>query len=270
MLKEFMLSLTTPCSPSAKKLGYLREAIATWQRYQRCKDAWQPHLEQSKAFILDATKECSLHRTALILGAGQCADIPLEELTRTFEKILLVDVVFPKKVRQRAAQLGAECVECDITDIVTFLATTNSSPLPVPVPQHFLEDATIDFVVSANIASQLPLLPRAWLSKHGAISEDELMDVSQGLIGAHFYYLSLFEAQIVLMTDRHYQTRNKEGLVISEKSALYGVALPKHHKTRWDWHLAPAPELHPEYDRVHQVVAQSWKAEGVSYDETAA
>jgi len=270
MLKEYILSLTTPCAPSAKKLGYLREAIATWQRYARCKDAWQSHVEHSKQFVMDAAKKCDSHRTALVLGAGQCVDIPLEHLTQTFEKVVLVDVVFPKSTRRLAADLGAECVECDITGIVTFLAETHSSPLPIPVPQNFLDDDSIDLVVSANVASQLPLLPRTWLEKHGSLSEDALMDVAQGLIGAHFYYLSLFDAQIALMTDKRYQTRNKEGITISEKSALYGVGLPECHITRWDWHIAPAPELHPDYDRVHQIVAQTWRSEGVHYDEVAA
>ena len=270
MLKELVLSLITPCSPSAKKLGYLHEAIATWQRYRRCKEAWAPHIEQSKQFILDGAKSCESHRTALILGAGQCVDIPLEELTNIFNKVLLVDVVFPQKTRRKAIELGAECIECDIADIITFLATTDSSPLPIAVPQHFLDDDTIDLVVSANIASQLPLLPRTWLEKQGTLSEDELMDVAQGLIGAHFYYLSLFNAQIVLLTDRRYQTRNKEGVTISEKSALYGVKLPDAEQTLWEWSIAPAPELHADYGRVHQIVAQTWKSEGVRYEDIAA
>ena len=129
-----------------------------------------------------------------------------------------------------------------------------------------MDNAQVDLVVSANILSQLPVIPRNWIEKYGALSEDQLMDVCEGLIGAHLYYLSLFDAQIALITDRRYQTRNKEGITISEKAALYGVPLPRVSSERWDWHIAPAPELHPDYDRVHQVVAQTWKAEGTGYD----
>jgi hypothetical protein len=53
---------------------------------------WQPHLENSHRRILEAAALCERRSTALILGAGNCTEIPLEELARGFDEVILVDL----------------------------------------------------------------------------------------------------------------------------------------------------------------------------------
>ena len=53
---------------------------------------WQPHLENSRRRILEAAALCQRSSTALVLGAGNCTEIPLEELARRFDEVILVDL----------------------------------------------------------------------------------------------------------------------------------------------------------------------------------
>ena len=53
---------------------------------------WKPHIEQSRRGILEAARLVRKPGTALVLGASQCREIPLEELARTFDRVVLVDL----------------------------------------------------------------------------------------------------------------------------------------------------------------------------------
>jgi hypothetical protein len=48
MLAEWWSYLTTPCSPEARRMGYLRESIAIRARHRRCRHAWAPHLAKTR------------------------------------------------------------------------------------------------------------------------------------------------------------------------------------------------------------------------------
>ena len=53
---------------------------------------WEPHIAQSRRAILEAVRLVREPGTALVLGAGQCREVPLEELARTFDRVVLVDL----------------------------------------------------------------------------------------------------------------------------------------------------------------------------------
>ena len=53
---------------------------------------WQPHVANSQRRILEAASRCERRSTALVLGAGNCTEIPLEELARAFDEVVLLDL----------------------------------------------------------------------------------------------------------------------------------------------------------------------------------
>jgi hypothetical protein len=53
---------------------------------------WQPHIANSRRRILEAASLCGRHSTVLVLGAGNCTEIPLEELARRFDEVVLLDL----------------------------------------------------------------------------------------------------------------------------------------------------------------------------------
>ena len=53
---------------------------------------WKPHIEQSRRGILEAARLVPEPGTALVLGAGECHEVPLQELARMFDRVVLVDL----------------------------------------------------------------------------------------------------------------------------------------------------------------------------------
>jgi hypothetical protein len=59
---------------------------------QERSDYWEPHVANSRRRILEAASRCERHSRALVLGAGNCTEIPLEELARNFDEVVLTDL----------------------------------------------------------------------------------------------------------------------------------------------------------------------------------
>ena len=115
MLAEHFAWMTTPCPAAARRLGYLREAIAIEARCRRHAERWRLHLEKSKGVIEEVVSNSSRRRRAVVLGSGPLFDIPVEALAYAFDVVGIVDIVHPKRPRQIAA--GSANVELKTTDV---------------------------------------------------------------------------------------------------------------------------------------------------------
>jgi hypothetical protein len=67
--------------------------IASAQRTNR--EGWRAHAKRNRAFIEEAANGCAQKQLAVVLGAGQAFDLPLPELARAFERLVLVDIDGP-------------------------------------------------------------------------------------------------------------------------------------------------------------------------------
>jgi hypothetical protein len=66
------------------------QGIVSAQRQNR--EGWWAHGKKNRGFIEAAAKACESKGVAVVLGAGQAFDLPLVELCRTFERLVLVDI----------------------------------------------------------------------------------------------------------------------------------------------------------------------------------
>ena len=246
MIVEFIEYLTTSCPPYARKTGYLKEAIAIRARYGRLREAWRPHLEQTQALIEEASRACDRHRKAVVLGSGLLLDIPLGALAASFERVLLVDLVHLRRARRLAARhRNVELVTEDITGLAPefdFRVSAGWRGDPVPEPDLFLDDPSVDLVVSANVMAQLPIFPAAALQRRIGLDGDELDRFCQGIVEAHLAYLHKFEAVVCLITEIEREAFDKQGNSLQRHEALFGVELPD-GAAYWDWDLAPLGEI---------------------------
>ncbi|RYZ05392.1 MAG: hypothetical protein EOO73_20435 [Myxococcales bacterium] len=67
--------------------------IAKIRRQNR--DGWAAHASRNRAFIEQAVSGCARRDLAVVLGAGQAFDLPLPELAKAFERLVLVDIDGP-------------------------------------------------------------------------------------------------------------------------------------------------------------------------------
>ncbi|MCM0020205.1 MAG: hypothetical protein NBV67_09450 [Tagaea sp.] len=247
MLAEMLLYRLTRAEPWADALGYREGAVRLWSRAGRCARAWRPHLERSRAEILAGAEACARRRTALILGSGVLADVPLRELARLFEKIVLVDVVHVPMVRWRAKRLGnVVCATVDLSGVAAGLARSAERPWPVPGSRYGLDDRTVDFVVSLNLVSQLPLGPCDRVETKLGLAEGAADPYGRAIVEAHLAHLSGFDARVLVLGDRARLFLDRTGRVFDRDDPLYGAALPP-IDAEWDWDVAPLGEQARDY-----------------------
>lgn len=252
MLLDLLEYAVTPCSWRARAIGFLKSSLQVQARYRRCRRAWEPHIANTRRVILEAAQRCPQRRLAVMLGAGLLHDIPLRELSAMFREVVLVDLIFPWASRVKVSRFrNVRRLAADVTATLDALAT--APPLPISRPSLFLTESSLDLTVSVNLLSQLPFIPTSYFRKRG-FSEEALRVWSRHLQDAHLAYLRQMPGHVALITDIGGQHRDRAGTVIESWDNLHGLALPDGGE-RWEWNIAPAPEVDRNQDRVVTVAA---------------
>lgn len=254
MLREILISLRTRCAPAFVRLGYRHAAVACVGRAARCAAAWEPHQEATRRRILTAMAEVPADRhTAVILGSGPCLDLPIAELLSRFNRILLVDVAHPPEALRLARRHGAiQLLERDLTGVAALLADPAQHELPGPVCDAFLTDSSIGLVVSANLVSQLPLVPLRQATKRWPGTD--LPTYARAIVKAHLDHLRGFDCPVLLIGDVQRRVIDPDGRVTEMEDPLFGALLPA-GEMEWDWTVAPVGELSNGWSIVNRVRA---------------
>jgi len=212
MLYEFYTSLTTSCPAYVRHMDYLYEVIAMRGRALRNREAWQPHLDNTRAFVLAAAEKCEKRTIVVIFGAGLLLDVPLSELSTMFQEVHLLDIVFLPEVRRQARQYGnVRLIQHDTTNMAEALYTNvhqGIRDLPEPSPS----------------------LPES--------------STQAGLVVSHYTFLQSLASPVCLVADYEYVKRDKEGIIVNRGSTIAGLALPEPDAS-WTWHIAPLGESSP-------------------------
>lgn len=247
MLAEMLLFRLTRVEPWAEALGYREGAVRLWSRAGRCARAWKPHLERARAEVLAGAEACARRRTALILGSGVLADVPLRELARMFEKVVLADVVHLPTIRWRAKRAGhVACEVVDLSGVAAGLARSVERPWPAPGTRYGLDDPNVDYVVSLNLVSQLPLAPCERVETKLGLPEGAADSYGRAIVEAHFAHLAGFDARVLVLGDRARLFLDRTGRVFDRDDPLYGAGLPP-VDAEWDWDVAPLGEQSRDY-----------------------
>ena len=260
MILELLEYFTTDCPRTARRHGYLKEAVAIHARRRRLGPAWDDHLERSRAVITESIDRCPRRRTALVIGSGLLLDIPLAELAESFERVLLADLVHLRAARRAAAGYGnVTLVTADVTGFVDDFEQRVAAGWrgdPVPVSDAFLDVADLDLVVSANVMAQLAIFPAAAMQRRAGLDGDALDAFCRNVVQRHLDYLGRFDAAVCLITERRREAFDKKGGQLTDQDALFGVALPD-GGAEWNWTLAPLGELNRDYGIRNRVVGYS-------------
>jgi len=247
----------------AKQLGLAREHDEIAKRHARVPEGWAPHLRASREAIVFAAKHCPQRQRALVIGAGDCLDVPVRELAELFEEVVLADIVVGRAARQLAGQAGGRvrCVNWDASgalalvapvretiggdQAVELFARAEAGPPPVGEP---------DFIVSANCLSQLGLVPGH--SLRAAQRDAGLPDRCARAAGKkHTAWLAARPAAVrVVLSDAARLDIGSDGRQLKKETlhTRFGLRDPDR---RWRWDLAPIPEWSRDFHRVHEVGA---------------
>jgi hypothetical protein len=234
-------------------MEYLYQAIALRGRYQRRSAAWQPHLDNTKAFILSSVERSRTRDKVIVLGSGLLLDVPIESLVEKFREVVLVDVVHLPEVHRRIKQYkNVQLIQGDITNVAEKLFKSiqhgmNELPLSEPIIPEI--DASTSLVISLNILSQLAAVPQDYVQKKRPEISQEQLDVwCDQIREAHYQQLTTLLCEVCLIADHEYVYKDKSGTVIEQGSTVGKVMLPK-PDTSWWWEIAPFGEASKEYSK---------------------
>src|SRR5512146_3159648 len=194
MLSELFSYVTTACPQYVRHMDYLDDAIAMRSRYRRNQEAWRPHLEHTRRFILSVAKKCRNRNKAVVLGSGLLLDVPLKELSSLFQEVVLVDIVFLPEVRSSIKQFGnVKLLQHDVTNMAKQLhenVRRGLRELPDAAPAAPEIDEKTGLVVSLNLLSQLWVVPRSYaLMNLSGLNEEQVDDWCRRTVESHYAFL---------------------------------------------------------------------------------
>lgn len=250
MFREALTWLTTPAPDWARQAGYLKELIAIQARHRRCRIAWAPHLEASRAAILEAMTRCENRRHAIVYGSGLLLDVPLNALSDAFERVTLVDAAHLRSTRRTARRHGnVDCVEADLSGVAIGLllgTAKGADRLPDPKPPAIAPKGNVDLVVSVNLLTQLPVTPLRFLDERLYLSADATGRYARTIMQAHLDHLNQLDAVCCLIAETAIEHVAADGTVIDNIDPLRGISLPA-AQHRWEWMVAPWGEVSRTY-----------------------
>jgi hypothetical protein len=74
------------------KLQFRETSVGIGKIQREHREGWWSHAQKNRAFIEDVVRQTQGRGLAVILGAGQAFDLPLVELAKSFEQLVLVDI----------------------------------------------------------------------------------------------------------------------------------------------------------------------------------
>lgn len=253
MIREAFTFLLTPTTPIAKKYGFLYQSIALAHRYERCKKVWLPHLKNCQDLFTDTLKDLPQKKSIVVLGSAHLHEIPLHLLMENFENITLVDIIHPLKlhwIAKRNPRL--KLITQDLSGSLDKLDSVHSLEELHELLQILQSETQFhfeaDLIISANILSQLGLLPIQALEKKlkRNLTIEEKDQICSSFAKLHLQNLKNCQGQKLLYADREVTYRSPEQDIIYQ--GHYPVDFTGFKKIRgWKWLLAPLKEASKEY-----------------------
>lgn len=267
MFAKIFCNFLTSCPPAGQQLGLLREHEEIAKRHARVREAWAPHLAESRKVVLEVAQNCGRRDRALVIGAGDCLDVPVEDLAAVFKEVVLADIVTSAEVRRYERKFPGRVrgMNWDASGALATLAAVRETVAPHEAPEIFARadpgpppGGEPDFIVSANCISQLGLVPGHSLP---AYEKDKgLPDrCAKAAARRHLAWLEARPAAVrVLLADAARLNLGPDGRQLKKETLHERFGLPKPDRT-WRWNLAPIPEWSPDFHRVHDVGAWIWR-----------
>jgi len=224
-----------------RKFGFVKDNIGIMSRYSEEKKNWKEHLNNTERFITEHVTEYK-NGLCLILGSGWCLDVPVEELSEKFDKVIFADVIHPRQIKHKVEKIpNIELLTIDISGILEPLYLYKKQKLNENLYEYLKKHVEIkifdklnpDFVASVNLLSQLSYFSTEYINMHNLASLNEQVLIKNFIEENHIEILP--EGKSVLITDYYAQEYNFKGQLINEQNRL-SISLPSDKiKKEWIW-----------------------------------
>lgn len=224
-----------------RRMGYFTDQSGILNRYRREQKYWDTHLQNTRNFAMEAMQGKE-RKSAAVLGSGWLLDVPLEEMSRYFEKVCLYDIRHPATVKRKAKQMGnVELTVCDIScfafPVYRYAKQYRKSKVRPPIsdiqPENGLDLSGFDFVFSCNILNQLDILLIDYMYQFFDLSREETDTFRSNVQQYHINLLPRSHSCIV--ADYREVTLTPDGKEISSKTTVNHPITQRTDARRWTW-----------------------------------
>ncbi len=224
-----------------QKMQYLSDQEGIMRRYIREKENWDLHLKKTKSFILKAAKTKQKGKM-VVLGSGWLLDLPLDDLSKQFKEIILIDIVHPRQVLRKIEKYSnVTALKEDITGgLISYIYQTiktdkkkkQKTLLTSANLFSFSLPENTDFVISLNVMCQLHIILIDYIKKFNIYSDSELQNLVTHIQQSHINMLP--KGKSCLITDIEEEILEEDKLI--GMNPLIRVDLPTgNFFTNWQW-----------------------------------
>ena len=236
-----MISFGNPDRRLFRKMGYFDDQRGIIRRYRREQERWDAHLQNTRQFAVNSMQGKNRASVA-VLGSGWLLDVPVEEMSRYFEKVALYDIRHPVAVKKQVYPLGN--VELRVCDISCFAGPVYqyakhyrkrrerpsiSAIQPIPA----IDLSGFDFVFSCNILNQLDILLVDYLSQFFELSREETIGFRSNVQQRHIDLLP--RSRSCMVADYEEIVCAPDGREISRKTSVHHPITQRTDARRWTW-----------------------------------
>lgn len=253
MLEEAWHWMRVETSPAARLLGYRKEAAALRVRHRRCRQAWAPHLLATRSALRRSAQHAPRASLGVVLGGGILRDVPWDELIQIFREVVLVDIAFHPEASAAVEASGGR-LRLHRTDVTGYVETLARVPDTVPceptesIDPRFLDLVNeADWIASVNLLTQAPLLPCAWLLRHG-VPDKAVEAFAADIMRQHLARLASTPAHVCLVAEvrnRIHPAGPADMEEIQRESFIQNAFGTRRREEvgRWEWLVHPVGEL---------------------------
>lgn len=245
--------------PFARALGFVGYSQDLESRYKKNQGLWQSHIVQCRSLISSFFAQYPSARHLHIIGSAHLIEFDRQELIERFDRITLIDIVHPPQIVKWAAQ-HKEKVELKCLDVSGVLESLSKhkdyDSVLAGIKTAILPLLNADLIISANLISQLHLLPMSIVERKSQTpwSIEQKDTLATASAEKHLAWLAAHQIPVLIYGDRQVTYKNQEGVITY--SGSYPVSWGDFKKiTEWNWHLAPLGEVSPLYSLEMKVEA---------------
>lgn len=224
-----------------RRMGYFGDQSGIIRRYRREREHWDAHLQNTRQTALQAMRGKG-RKSAAVLGSGWLLDVPVEEMSRYFEKVYLYDIRHPAAAKKQVRPLGnVELCTCDISCfarpvyqyVKQYRHKRTRPPISAIQPQAAFDATGFDFVFSCNILNQLDILLIDYLAQFFDLSHEETLAFRSNVQQRHIDLLPRNHSCMV--ADYEEVTCTPEGREISRRTSVRHPIVQRPDARRWTW-----------------------------------
>ncbi len=191
-------------------------------------------------------------------------DVPIENLSKTFDKVYLVDIVHPRQIIHKYRKnKNIEFIQADISGYIKpvydFMKIAHrKSPDITEIPQKISPELNkiIDnasMIVSINILNQLDILLCDYIEKFNVFTTEQIKVFRKIIQQKHIDLLSQNKSCII--TDYEELNYDDNMQLVKNKSLVY-IELPKSKNVKkWKWDFDLSKTYHKDYKTIFKVMA---------------